>query len=91
MKRWSVALVCVVAAATAGGYFLSPLLQGHIVSAMRAIREQEITVLVTEQYARPIFPVINRGYIIENGTLILTGSGQALMDNPEVRAAYFGV
>ena len=70
---------------------LSPLLQGHIVSAMRAIREQEITVLVTEQYARPIFPVIDRGYIIENGTLILTGSGQALMDNPEVRAAYFGV
>jgi branched-chain amino acid transport system ATP-binding protein len=70
---------------------LSPLLQGHIVSAMRAIREQGITVLVAEQYARPIFPVIDRGYIIENGALILTGSGQALMDNPEVRAAYFGV
>jgi branched-chain amino acid transport system ATP-binding protein len=70
---------------------LSPLLQEHIVDAMRAIREQGLTVLVTEQYARPIFPVIDRGYIIENGTLILTGSGQELIDHPEVRSAYFGV
>jgi branched-chain amino acid transport system ATP-binding protein len=70
---------------------LSPLLQADIVRAMRTIREQGITVLVTEQYARPIFPVIDRGYIIENGTLILTGSGQELIDHPEVRSAYFGV
>jgi branched-chain amino acid transport system ATP-binding protein len=70
---------------------LSPRLQEDIVRAMRDIREQGITVLVTEQYARPIFPVIDRGYIIENGTLILTGSGQELIDHPEVRSAYFGV
>jgi branched-chain amino acid transport system ATP-binding protein len=70
---------------------LSPLLQADIVRAMRDIREQGITILVTEQYARPIFPVIDRGYIIENGTLILTGTGLELMDNPEVRSAYFGI
>jgi branched-chain amino acid transport system ATP-binding protein len=70
---------------------LSPLLQSNIVHAMRDIREQGITLLVTEQYARPIFPIIDRGYVIENGTLILTGTGQELMDNPEVRSAYFGI
>jgi branched-chain amino acid transport system ATP-binding protein len=70
---------------------LSPLLQADIVRAMRDIREQGITILVAEQYARPIFPVIDRGYIIENGTLILTGMGPELMDNPEVRSAYFGI
>jgi branched-chain amino acid transport system ATP-binding protein len=70
---------------------LSPLLQADIVRAMRGIREQGITILVTEQYARPIFPVIDRGYVIENGTLILTGTGPELMDNPEVRSAYFGM
>lgn len=70
---------------------LSPLLQADIVRAMGDIREQGITILVTEQYARPIFPVIDRGYVIENGTLILTGTGAELMDNPEVRAAYFGI
>lgn len=70
---------------------LSPLLQADIVRAMRDIRQQGITLLVSEQYARPIFPVIDRGYVIENGTLILTGTGPELMNNPEVRSAYFGV
>jgi branched-chain amino acid transport system ATP-binding protein len=70
---------------------LSPLLQADIVRAMRDIREQGITIVVTEQYARPIFPVIDRGYVIENGTLIVTGTGSELMDNPEVRSAYFGM
>ena len=70
---------------------LSPALQADIARAMRDIRQQGITVLVSEQYARPIFPVIDRGYIIENGTLILTGTGRELMDNPEVRSAYFGM
>jgi len=70
---------------------LSPMLQADIVRAMRDIREQGITILVAEQYARPIFPVIDRGYVIENGTLILTGTGPELMDNPEVRSAYFGM
>jgi branched-chain amino acid transport system ATP-binding protein len=70
---------------------LSPALQADITRAMGNIRQQGITILVSEQYARPIFPVIDRGYIIENGTLILTGTGQELMDNPEVRSAYFGM
>ena len=70
---------------------LSPLLQLNIVEAIRQIQQEGITTLVAEQYARPIFPIIDRGYIIENGTLIVTGTGEELMDNPEVRSAYFGV
>lgn len=70
---------------------LSPAMQGEIVRAMRVIHEQGITILVTEQYARPIFPVIDRGYVMENGTLILSGTGQELIDNPEVKSAYFGI
>ena len=70
---------------------LSPAIQADITRAMLDIRQRGITVLVAEQYARPIFPVIDRGYIIENGTLMLTGTGQELMDNPEVRSAYFGM
>lgn len=70
---------------------LSPALQADVVRAMQDIQRQGITILVTEQYARPIFPVIDRGYVIENGTLIVTGTGAELMDNPEVKAAYFGI
>jgi branched-chain amino acid transport system ATP-binding protein len=71
---------------------LAPAVQRDVVRAIRAIRDDAgITLLVAEQFARPVLPVIDRGYVIENGMLALTGSGRALMDNPEVRAAYFGV
>lgn len=71
---------------------LSPLLQQELMEATRTIRsERGMTVLVTEQFARPLLPVIDRGYVIENGTLVMTGTMQELMDNPEVLAAYFGV
>lgn len=70
---------------------LSPAMQADIVRAMKDIQREGITILVTEQYARPIFPIIDRGYVMENGTLIVTGTGRELMENPEVKAAYFGM
>ena len=70
---------------------LSPLLQEHLSEAILNIRKKGITVLVTEQFARPLLPYIDRGYILENGSLVISGTGQELMDNPEVRSAYFGV
>jgi branched-chain amino acid transport system ATP-binding protein len=70
---------------------LSPALQSHLVEAMRSINQKGITLLVTEQFARPLLPHIDKGYILENGMLTLTGTGKELMDNPEVKAAYFGV
>jgi branched-chain amino acid transport system ATP-binding protein len=50
-----------------------------------------ITVLLSEQFARPVLPVIDRGYVVENGMLALTGTGAELMENPEVKSAYFGI
>lgn len=70
---------------------LSPALQKDLTRAIGHIREEGVTILVTEQFARPLLPVIDRGYVIENGTLVLGGTGRELMDNPEVRAAYFGL
>jgi branched-chain amino acid transport system ATP-binding protein len=54
-------------------------------------KESGITVLLTEQFARPVLPIIDRGYVMENGMLTLTGTGRELMENPEIKAAYFGV
>lgn len=70
---------------------LSPVLQRDLRRAMGQIRDQGVTLLVTEQFARPLLPMIHRGYVIENGTLVLFGTGEELMNNPEVKAAYFGV
>ncbi len=70
---------------------LSPAMQRELVRAIRAIRDEGVTVLVTEQFARPLLPAIDRGYVIENDTLVLEGTGRELLENPEVKTAYFGL
>jgi branched-chain amino acid transport system ATP-binding protein len=71
---------------------LSPMMQTMLIDAITNLRrESGITILITEQFARPVLPIIDRGYVIENGMLALAGTGAELMDNPEIKSAYFGV
>lgn len=71
---------------------LSPMMQHLLVDAIKGLKARSgITVVISEQFARPVLPMIDFGYIIENGMLTLTGTGPELMDNPEVKAAYFGI
>ncbi|MDM8540330.1 ATP-binding cassette domain-containing protein [Desulfococcaceae bacterium HSG9] len=71
---------------------LSPMMQKAVVDAIVTLnREEGITVLLSEQFARPVLPVVNRAYVVENGMLTLSGTGAELIDNPEIKAAYFGV
>lgn len=70
---------------------LSPAMVSEVLRAVGEIRRQGVTILLAEQYARPIMPIIDRGYVIENGSLVVSGSRDELMDNPEVRSAYFGI
>ncbi len=71
---------------------LSPVMQKVLVEAISNLKKESgITVVLSEQFARPVLPMIDRGYVIENGMLTLSGTGAELMDNPEVKAAYFGV
>ena len=71
---------------------LSPLMEGMLARSVHDINLQTgITVLISEQYARPILPIIHHGYILENGGAVLEGSSQELVDNPDVKSAYFGL
>ena len=71
---------------------LSPLIQAMLVRAIKEVRdEQGISIIVTEQYARPVFPIVDYAFILENGAAVLEGSGGEVMNNPDVRSAYFGV
>lgn len=71
---------------------LSPLIEESLVDAIKDINRQTgITVLVTEQYARPILPIIDNGYVMENGGVVLEGTAQELMENPDMKSAYFGM
>jgi len=47
--------------------------------------------LIVEQYARPILPIIHYGYVLENGSAVLEGTSEELIENPDVKSAYFGL
>ena len=67
-------------------------MQTKLLSAIKTIRQEtRVTILISEQFARPILPMIDRGYVIENGMLTMEGTSRELMENPEVVSAYFGV
>ena len=71
---------------------LSPAIQQIVIEAIKEIRDQRgITIIVTEQYARPVLPIVDYAYILENGSAVLEGKGEELLANPDVKAAYFGM
>jgi branched-chain amino acid transport system ATP-binding protein len=71
---------------------LAPAIQVALIESIVKIRKEAgVTILICEQFARPVLPIIDRGYVLENGMLSLHGTGAELYDNPEVKAAYFGV
>lgn len=70
---------------------LSPSIQYLLAKAIKDIRDQRgMSIIVAEQYARPIMPIIDFGYILENGAAVVQGTKYELMDNPDVKTAYFG-
>ncbi|MFA6222634.1 MAG: ATP-binding cassette domain-containing protein [Desulfomonilaceae bacterium] len=70
---------------------LSPSIQYLLAKAIKEIRTHRgMSIIVAEQYARPIIPIIDYGYILENGAAVVEGTKQTLMDNPDVKSAYFG-
>ncbi len=71
---------------------LSPLMEVMLARAIHNINQQtRITILISEQYARPVLPIVHYGYILENGGAVLEGTSQELMENPDVKSAYFGL
>ncbi len=71
---------------------LSPLMEAMLARSIRDINQQTgITILISEQYARPVLPIVHHAYILENGGAVLEGTAKELMDNPDVKSAYFGL
>lgn len=71
---------------------LSPLIQAMLMKAVIEIRrERKIAILITEQYARPVLPIVDHAFILENGAAVMEGGREELLNNPDVRSAYFGV
>lgn len=71
---------------------LSPVMEEVLINAVQDInREMGLTIFIAEQYARPVFPIITYGYVFENGGVVVEGTADELMENPDVKSAYFGM
>jgi branched-chain amino acid transport system ATP-binding protein len=69
---------------------LSPLLVEQMFDVVRLVASRGTTVLLVEQNVFHTLKLADRGYVLENGTITLTGSGAELLANPHVRRAYLG-
>jgi branched-chain amino acid transport system ATP-binding protein len=70
---------------------LAPLLVQEVFNIVQTLKAQGITILLVEQNAFAALAIADRGYVMETGSITLTGSGQQLLANDEVRAAYLGM
>ena len=69
---------------------LAPLLMMEMFDALKEINKQGTTILLVEQNARLALKFAQRGYVIENGSLVLEGPADELLNNPDVKKAYLG-
>lgn len=72
-------------------YGLSPLMAKNILTVMRKLRDEWMTILLIEQNIKGALDAADRGYVIENGRLALEGTGESLLQNGHVKVAYLGL
>jgi branched-chain amino acid transport system ATP-binding protein len=70
---------------------LAPLVVKQIFQILRELTAQGMTLFLVEQNARHALNLSDRAYVMVNGQIRLSGSGQALLNDPEVRKAYLGI
>lgn len=70
---------------------LAPLIVRDIFRKIEALRMLGVAVLLVEQNARSALQIADRGYVLETGQITLTGTGEALLNDPRVIASYLGV
>jgi branched-chain amino acid transport system ATP-binding protein len=69
---------------------LAPVLVEQIFETIGEVNRQGMTILLVEQNAAMALSIAHRGYVIETGAIVLTGTAAALSENAEVRRAYLG-
>ena len=69
---------------------LAPLVVGQIFDIVRGINAEGVSVLLVEQNAHQALSLADRGYVLETGELVLSGTGRDLLADDRIRAAYLG-
>ncbi len=70
---------------------LAPLLVEHIFDTVREIRRTGVSILIVEQNIFESLQLSDRAYVLENGEIVLQGTGEELLKNESVKSAYLGI
>jgi branched-chain amino acid transport system ATP-binding protein len=70
---------------------LSPILTTEVLALIQQVNEQGVTVLLVEQNARKSLEIAHRGYVLQNGKVVMEGTGRELLNDPAIQEAYLGV
>lgn len=69
---------------------LAPIMVKDIFTSLRSLNDEGLTMVLVEQDARIALTLADRGMVMERGRIVLADTAQALLENPEVQAIYFG-
>ena len=70
---------------------LAPILVSEVFEIVKRINESGVTVLLVEQNVRQTLAMCHRAYVLENGRIVLSGTGQELLSDSHVKEAYLGI
>ena len=70
---------------------LSPILVQDVFEIVKRINREGVTVLLVEQNVRQTLAMCDRAYVLENGRVVLEGTGKELSNDPHVKEAYLGI
>jgi len=70
---------------------LAPILVQEIFEMIKRINDEGVTILLVEQNVTQTLTMCNRAYVLENGRIILEGTGTELMENDQVKEAFLGI
>ena len=69
---------------------LAPIIIQQIFDIIEQLRNEGVTIFLVEQNANQALRIADRGYVLENGRVVLSDTGDALLTNEAVRQAYLG-
>ena len=67
-----------------------PIMVDRVLQVLRQIRDRGVTVL-REQKIEKALAMADRAYVLQTGRIVMSGTGQSLAENPEVKKAYLGL
>jgi branched-chain amino acid transport system ATP-binding protein len=70
---------------------LAPALVAEVLDTISYLHREGMTILLVEQNVAASLKLASRAYVLETGSIVLEGSGPALLDDPRVKEAYLGL